>query len=557
MSFSFFVWTVIISNALGAFASLVASKTDKLGRANVIIYGVLLIGLLVTFGVTNCDSEWSFAVVMSAIGLVEGAILVATPAMVRDYSPQLGRASAMGFWTVGPVAGSLITSIVANHTLSHFVDWKSQFFISGIVALVTFVICLFFMKDLSPGLRDQLMVSTQDRTLLEARARGLSESDVKAATEHPWRQIVKWDLIGSSFGIVVFLLIYYAAAAFFTVYYSVTFLNTNGTNYTTSQVNGLNTWFWGADIIGLVVVGLLSDRLRVRKPFMMLGVVGAIVTLIVFLSYATHPHTGYYTLALTSALLAIFLSLAYAPWMAGYTETVESKNPALVGTGLALWGWILRIVVAVSFIFLPMVITGVNLVVDNEPAATAVCFPQPNATQCISSTKAASRHITGQAIGTFVAEHPASVAFAERHQALLTALSPHSALLAKAGQTPPTLAAVATLTKVLPPAILSQALHYEATLKRLVEPYGAQLDFLAANKGPLGKLESGVHKSPKQWQHWFWVDIAGMVVFIPTIWLTRGRWSPRRAKRDEDEHDAAVAAELARLLQAEGAGTPV
>ena len=69
----------------------------------------------------NATTEWEFAVVICAIGLVEGAILVATPALVRDFSPQLGRASAMGFWTVGPVAGSLITSIVANHTLSHFV----------------------------------------------------------------------------------------------------------------------------------------------------------------------------------------------------------------------------------------------------------------------------------------------------------------------------------------------------------------------------------------------------------------------------------------------------
>jgi hypothetical protein len=32
---------------------------------------------------------------------------------------------------------------------------------------------------------------------------------------------------------------------------------------------------------------------------------------------------------------------------------VEEKNPALVGTGLALWGWILRLVVGISFIFLP------------------------------------------------------------------------------------------------------------------------------------------------------------------------------------------------------------
>ena len=120
MSFSFYVWIVVISNLLGAFASLPASKTDKLGRSNVVIYGLLIIGLLVAFGVPACQTQWEFLFVICLLGIVEGAILVATPALVRDFSPQLGRASAMGFWTVGPVAGSLITSIVAAHTLNHF-----------------------------------------------------------------------------------------------------------------------------------------------------------------------------------------------------------------------------------------------------------------------------------------------------------------------------------------------------------------------------------------------------------------------------------------------------
>jgi MFS family permease len=168
MSFSFYVGIVIVSNLIGAFASLTASQTDRLGRANVIIYGLLIVGLLVAVGVPNVSTEWGFAVVISAMGLVEGAILVATPALVRDFSPQLGRASAMGFWTIGPVAGSLITSIVATHTLTHFGDWQSQFIISGVSALAVFVISLFLMKDLSPRLRDHLMVSTRDRLLVEA-----------------------------------------------------------------------------------------------------------------------------------------------------------------------------------------------------------------------------------------------------------------------------------------------------------------------------------------------------------------------------------------------------
>jgi MFS family permease len=540
MSFTYYVWIVIISNALGAFASLLAAKTDTLGRANVIIYGLLIVGLLILFGVPNVTTELGFAIVISAVGLVEGAILVATPAMVRDFSPQLGRASAMGFWTVGPVAGSLITSIVATQTLSHFMDWgsqdwHSQFIISGLAAIATFIIALFFMRDLSAKVRDQLMVSVRDRTLVEARARGLSETEVVAATEHPWRQIAKWDLAGSSFGIATFLLVYYVAAGFFTIYFTVNFVNANGVSLSTSQVNGLNAWFWGADIVSLIVVGWVSDRLRVRKPLMLVGAIGAIVTLIVFLGYATHPHTSYFTLAFTACILAFFLSTAYAPWMAGYTESVEKKNPALVATGLALWGWILRLVVAISFIFLPVVINSVNPVVDNQPIAAHV--------------------IDGQSVQNFVVEHADSVAFATAHASLLKVISANQSVV-NAVAANPSAANVAAATKALGPADFAQLVKYSSQLKTLVQPYQAQLTYLSAHQSQLIALQNAVKKSPQQWQHWFWVDVAGMVIFIPTIWLIGGPWSPGKAKRDAEEHDRAVEDELARILKDDPSPSP-
>ena len=265
-----------------------------------------------------------------------------------------------------------------------------------------------------------------------------------------------------------------------------TFVNANGTNFTTSQVNGLNTWFWGADIVALIVVGIVSDLLKVRKPLMLVGAVGSIVTLIVFLGYATHPHTSQTTLALTSAVLAVFLSLIYAPWMASYTETVEAKNPALVGTGLALWGWILRLTVGISFIFLPIVINSVSPVVNNQPYAAAVCYPQPTATACVTSTKAAEQHITGQSIADFVATQPESVAFAQTHAALLTKIEPYNATLAAAAKG--TLAAVARASKALGPATLAQVLRYEKTLTTLVQPYTAQLNYLSAHQAQLMAL---------------------------------------------------------------------
>jgi MFS family permease len=529
MSFAFFIGITVVSNLLGAFASLPASQTDRIGRTNVVIYGLLIIGLLCAVGVPLADSQWSYAIVISLIGIVEGAILVATPALVRDFSPQLGRASAMGFWTVGPVAGALITSVVAQHTLNHFgqTHWKSQFAISGIASLVVFVICLIGLKDLSPEIRDQIMVSARDQALVEARARGLTERQLVEATEHPWRQMVRWDLIGSSFGIAMFLLVYYAAASLFTVYYPVIFLNKNGLNFTVTQANGLNTWFWTADIIGLIVVGLLSDALRVRKPFMLVGAVMSMVMLAVFLGNATHPHTGYYTLAIEASLLAIGLSLVFAPWMAGYTESIEEKNPALVGTGLALWGWILRITVGVSFIFLPLVITSVNPIVDNLPVAQTV--------------------INGQPIENFVAQHLKTVAFASAHPALLAALAAHTAV-AKRVAADPTPANIKAAEQAFGQKGLSELVTYKAQLTTLVQPYSKQLAYLSGHESALLDLKKGSAEAPHQWQHWFYVDMAGMVIFIPLIWLTRGRWNPASARKDAVDHEARVREEMARLI---------
>jgi ACS family D-galactonate transporter-like MFS transporter len=44
-------------------------------------------------------------------------------------------------------------------------------------------------------------------------------------------------------------------------------------------------------------------------------------------------------------------------------------------------------------------------------------------------------------------------------------------------------------------------------------------------------------------------------VFLPFVFLLVGRWSPKRARQDEEEHEALVRDELAKLSgQTAGAG---
>jgi hypothetical protein len=223
------------------------------------------------------------------------------------------------------------------------------------------------------------MVSENERALVEARAIGI---DKEAATAHPMRSMMRLDLISSSVAISLLLLFYFASVSVLTLYWVVVF------GRSTSDANGINVWYAAVLSGSLVLFGVLSDKLRVRKPFMIIGAAACILMTVFLILQVGHPHTGYYSNVLVIALLALAIGCAYAPWMANYTEQVESHNPALAATGLAVWGWILRIVVAVSFLVLPRVITTSTTLVDNQSAASTLQTIQaavpyaPSATAC-------------------------------------------------------------------------------------------------------------------------------------------------------------------------------
>ena len=118
MSFSFLVYTLAIGNLIGAFGSLFAGLTDRLGRTNIVVIGLGITAIFMAFIIPASTNKWEFAIFGFIVGFVEGICLVATPALIRDFSPQVGRATAMGFWTSGPVLGSLVVFVVASHTIS-------------------------------------------------------------------------------------------------------------------------------------------------------------------------------------------------------------------------------------------------------------------------------------------------------------------------------------------------------------------------------------------------------------------------------------------------------
>lgn len=361
MSFLFLLTALGIGNLLGAFGSLAAGLADRLGRANIVVYGMLVVGAVTAFGVTAVHGKWTFVILSTIVGIMEGMLLVATPALVRDFSPQMGRARAMGFWNIAPPAGSLLASAVAAITLGPLVSWQSQFMISGGVGIVISVVALFFLKELSPELRDQAAVSEQDRELLEARA---ASGEVATNIEHPWRQLMHADVLLPAAGFSVALFFYYTMVGFAPVLFTTVW------KMSLASSNSLVAWAWGFNVLVSLTYGSLVDKFRVRKPWI-LGSAIVCAALQGYLLTLVGTDASYLHVAIVMILLATSWGGFAVPWYAAYTETVEARNPALTATGLAIWAWIVRFIVFVSFLAVPYVVHSATTLVNAAPYVAA------------------------------------------------------------------------------------------------------------------------------------------------------------------------------------------
>jgi hypothetical protein len=412
------------------------------------------------------------------------------------------------------------------------------------------------------------------------------------------------------------LLIYYTAVGFSLIYLTTVF------GFSVKDGNGLGNWNWGFNVIAVLLVGIISDRFRVRKPFMVIGGVIAAVMVVVYLEQAGH-HPSYYTVAIMLALLSLGLGIAFAPWMASFTETVEARNPALTATGLAIWGWIQRIVVFVSFLIIPAVVSTVTPLVTygtqvqtyaaqygtqlafatSHPAIVADAQKVPPAVlataAAIPPTVTATAAKIPPAVIATATQYSVQLANAQKFQPELAVIEAHPALFTKLQADPsnPALQAQAVaaagggakglgvlttiasnsaaidgviavgpqLTTVAPYAAdLTTIAPYSKQLTTIapysseltaIAPYSAQLT--ALSKVPPAAIayltahgaavQNAAATTAGQWKTWYWICFGGLIFFLLSIPLLRGRWRTRDAKRDEDEHEAMVAAEMAKL----------
>src|ERR1035437_9982508 len=68
MSFTYFLGLLVVSNAIGAFSAFIGGISDRVGRANLTILGVLIVGLIQLFVIPNTHTSLQFSIAYSFIG---------------------------------------------------------------------------------------------------------------------------------------------------------------------------------------------------------------------------------------------------------------------------------------------------------------------------------------------------------------------------------------------------------------------------------------------------------------------------------------------------------
>jgi hypothetical protein len=501
VSFLYFAVLTAVANAIGAIGSLASGIADKVGRGNMAIVGLFGVSLVTLLWLPNVTTGVQYGIAFGAAGIFEGVILVVTPALVRDFSPQVGRAQAMAFWTMGPVLGSLLGTEVASHTLDSHPDWQFQFKIAGWAGLAVCVLALLCLRELNGADRDRIVGALDAQTGAALSSRGLSHEE---ATRRPYRQMFRLDIVGPAVGISLFLLMYYTAVGVLPVYFQ------TNLNFSASQSNALLNWMWATTAVSMLVFGVLSDKLRIRKPFILAGALGSVAVDIAFLSKADSGSPTFFSIAILLVLTGAWLGAAWVPWMAAFTETVEHRNPALSATGLAIWGWILRVTVASAVITIPLIVSAATPLIDNGPSV-------------------------------------------RQAQAYFDKSKPLQLLLAEARAHPKEFSDLAASPD--DPAVQKSVIETVGapTLTTLAGDKTAQrnLALLAAKAPAVLKAQAD---GPGQWQTWFWICTVGALALCPLSVLLKGPWRPHAT---DDAHAVEHALELANRSAHPGGPAPL
>ena len=323
-TYGYVIMATVVFSALGAVAF--APICDKYGRTSVLVPALFGTAICVFAMALVVHSVTSLFIVRAILAFIEGAVVAASAGLVRDFSPRMGRAAAYAFWTFGPVGSNFLAAFIAGATLAYFNDrWESQFYIAGVISIIVAFFVMFNVADLAPEVRHRIMHSEDS-----------SVQDAHAGEKHGMMDAAKhWRVWWMTLGITFFLMLYFVVQQFGPL------ILVKEYGFKADEAASLSKYFWLLNLLTLVIAGVVSDRLQLRKVVSFVGTLLTIPVAVIWISLAgTHPSTT--TMIILMSLLGGSFGIAYCPWMAWFSEALEDISTHIQASGWALWTFVTR-----------------------------------------------------------------------------------------------------------------------------------------------------------------------------------------------------------------------
>jgi OPA family glycerol-3-phosphate transporter-like MFS transporter len=327
--------SVLVGGLSAGFGGILS---DRWGRVTILV-PTLTITAACNFLLATVDSVTELFWIRCLMLFIEGAGITITASLVRDFSPRMGRAQAFAFWTWGPVGASFLASFIAGFTLPLFGNaWQSQAIIMGVVSLAMCGVIIWKIAEPSGALRAEVL---QDEVAVKAEGR-TDHGQVRQLFRHPhlWAHV---------FGNTGWQVLYWTFAIF-----GQTIL-TGAFGMEAAAANRVVALGIVLNAVAVVIVGRVSDRIQLRKPFTAVGTVLTVATLAYFISLIG-PGVSAAHVTVVFALLYLFMGVAYVPWMANFSENAEDVEPRLQGSALGIWGMVVRVMIVVLLVVSPLVV---------------------------------------------------------------------------------------------------------------------------------------------------------------------------------------------------------
>lgn len=229
---------------------------DRIGYRRPFIVGVMVMSLAcILASMAFGAGDLTLYLILSGVGY--GAVVIAALAYITSVTSAENRATAMSLLSASTLAGAALGPLPGGYIADAFspvlLGYRATFFCGGLILLLGGIYAFFLTrrwgKKLGPPVASKSFFSTvlKHRGLLVTCAACL--------------------LFGISHG------------AF--LYFTVPLLG-DSLGFSSSRIGWIISGFGGGHVIGALLLGPLSDRMRTRKPFVFSGIFGLGVMILLF-----------------------------------------------------------------------------------------------------------------------------------------------------------------------------------------------------------------------------------------------------------------------------------